>query len=91
MMTSRVLFASAALLLGATLFAESKTESVRIEGMQCKVSCVGKVEKALSKVDGIEKADVKKGKAKISYDDEKTSHEEIVAAIQKAGFEVKKK
>ena len=45
--------------------------------------------KALSNVDGIEKSDVKKGKAKVSYDDEKTSREEIVAAIKKAGYKVK--
>ncbi|GEM_PF-3571905 len=89
MKTSKWLLASACILFGSVAFAETKTALIPIEGMSCAVGCVGKVEKQLDKVAGIEKSKVKKGSAKITYDDEKTSEEELVAAIKKAGYKVK--
>ena len=61
-----------------------------VEGMTC-ASCVGRVEKALTKVPGVESATVNLAteKARVSYDpSDSPGVEELRAAIEKAGYKV---
>lgn len=63
---------------------------IEIEGMTC-ASCVGRVEKALKNVPGVEEARVNLAteKARVKMDHSKASHEDIVKAISKAGYVAK--
>ena len=61
-----------------------------VEGMTC-ASCVGRVEKALLKVPGVESATVNLAteKATVAYDPAaRTSIEELRSAVEKAGYKV---
>lgn len=64
--------------------------SLSVEGMTC-ASCVGRVEKALSNVPGVESATVNLAteKAKVAYDASGgPSFEELRSAVEKAGYKV---
>jgi P-type Cu+ transporter len=65
--------------------------SVKIDGMTC-AACANRIEKGLSKLDGVEKANVNFAleKATISYDEKQISLEAIEAKIQGLGFSVAK-
>ena len=69
----------------------SKNQSVtlKIGGMTC-INCQTKIEKRLSKLDGVLFAQVgwKKGEAKVDFDSEKTSLEKIIAEIEKLDYKV---
>ena len=69
----------------------SKNQSVtlKIGGMTC-INCQTKIEKRLSKLDGVLSARVswKKGEAKVDFDSEKTSLEKIIAEIEKLDYTV---
>jgi copper chaperone len=55
-----------------------------ISGMSCS-HCVMAVKKEFSKLN-LESADVQIGKAKIVYDEEKTTGKQITDAVEEAGF-----
>lgn len=67
-----------------------KKVTLKIENMMCEV-CVGKVSDALEKLDGVESADVKQGKAVVKYDETKTDETKLIAAVIDAGFPAKVK
>ena len=61
-------------------------EVIRIEGMSCG-GCVAGVTNALTRI-GIESPQVEIGKATVDYDEGTVTHEQIVEAIEDAGFDV---
>lgn len=79
--------------LNAPAWAATKTVTLVVSGMTC-TACPITVKKALSKVDGVEKAEVsyEKKEAVVTYDDAKTSVETLTKATEGAGYpsEVKK-
>ena len=62
------------------------TETIAISGMSCG-GCVSSVKRALDRI-GVQQADVEIGKATVDYDPSRVSHEQIVEAIEDAGYEV---
>ncbi len=67
-----------------------KTVKVNVDGMTCQ-SCVGTVDEALTKTDGVMKKAVKLDEhcAEVEYDPSKTDVNTIVAAIEKTGYKAK--
>jgi copper chaperone len=63
------------------------TETIQIQGMSCG-HCVKSVREALQETEGVEVQNVEIGSARIDYDPEKTSREQIEEAIEEAGFTV---
>lgn len=63
---------------------------IKIEGMSCQ-HCVMQVKKAIQTLGGIEDAAVNIGSATVHYDENKVKKEDIEAAIEAAGYEVKSK
>jgi copper chaperone len=61
---------------------------MKIEGMSCQ-HCVMQVNKALKTLSGIADAAVDIGTATVHYDEAQVNKEEIVAAIEAAGYKVK--
>lgn len=70
--------------------AEDKTATLEIKGMTC-ASCGLAVKTALKKVEGFKSAEVavKEGRARVTYDAQKTSPEELAAAVTQLGYEAK--
>jgi copper chaperone len=64
-----------------------KTEEIRIAGMSCN-HCVMHVRKALEAVPGVTIEQLEIGKAVVRYDDSKTPHETLAAAVVKAGYSI---
>ncbi len=64
-------------------------KTLKIEGMTC-ASCVGHVEKALNKIDGVEKATVNLATetAQVSYDSESVDFSDFVTAVKNVGYKV---
>ena len=79
-----------AALIGFTAAAGAEEVKLAIDGMVCPNGCVKSVKSELTKVKGVEEAKVEVGSAEIKYDAKKTSTKELIAAIEKAGFTVKK-
>lgn len=79
--------------LNAPAWAATKTVTLAVSGMTC-AACPITVKKALSRVDGVEKAEVsyETKEAVVTYDDAKTSAEALTKATEGAGYpsEVKK-
>src|SRR5215208_5847234 len=74
--------------LGAiSAFAATKTTTIRVEGMHCKM-CSASVTKALKATDGVEKVEVssEKGVAVIQYDDQKVTEARLREVINGTGF-----
>lgn len=63
--------------------------TIKIEGMSCQ-HCVMAVKKAIDKLGGVSKSDVSVGSANVNYDESKVKKEAIEAAIENAGYKVKK-
>ena len=62
------------------------TETVRVSGVRCE-RCVGRLAVALRGHDGVESANANlMGDVTLSWDDGRTSREEILAALARAGF-----
>ncbi|MDR0522995.1 MAG: heavy metal translocating P-type ATPase [Candidatus Methanoplasma sp.] len=63
--------------------------NIRTDGMSC-AACSSKIEKALSRVEGIESsnANFSNGVVSVAYDPSAISEEGIIAAIEKAGYGV---
>jgi copper chaperone CopZ len=76
------------LALGAmSVSAASKTVTIRVEGMHCKM-CSASVTKALKATAGVEKVEVsdEKGEAVIQYDDQKVTEAKLREVINGTGF-----
>ena len=67
----------------------SRKSSLPVSGMSC-ASCVGSVEKALSGVDGVSSANVNlaSGKATVEYDPDFVDEEDLIGAVEDAGYGV---
>jgi mercuric ion binding protein len=82
-----------AVAFSAPAYAATKTVTLSVSNMTC-AACPITVKKALSKVDGVEKAEVsyENKEAVVTYDDAKTSVEALTKATDGAGYpsEVKK-
>jgi len=63
-------------------------KTIKIDGMSCN-HCVMSVEKNLSKLD-LNKVKVEIGSAEVEFDEIKVNENEIIEAIQKAGYQVVK-
>ncbi len=82
------LFASLALIaVVAPVWAATQTVKLSVPGMTC-AACPITVKKALSKVDGVSKADVNfdKREAVVTFDDAKTSVQKLTKATEDAGY-----
>jgi periplasmic mercuric ion binding protein len=68
-------------------FVAAKTITLSVSGMTC-AGCAGHVEKALQKVEGVEKTEVNydKKEAVVTYDDAKTGVEALTKATDVAGY-----
>jgi len=63
--------------------------TIKIEGMSCQ-HCVARVKKALDGLSGVSASDVQVGSASVKYDEAKVKKEDIEAAIEKAGYKIRK-
>jgi periplasmic mercuric ion binding protein len=77
----------APLVLGAPAWASPKTVTLNVSGMTCPV-CPITVKKALEKVPGVSKVEVRyeKKQVLVSFDDAKTDTDALVKATTKAGY-----
>ncbi len=66
----------------------TKTD-LAIEGMSCQ-HCVMRVKKAVDQLPGVSQTDVSIGTARISYDETKIKEKDLVDAVEKAGYKVKR-
>ena len=70
-----------------------KAATIQLETLTCP-SCMQKIEGALKGLDGVDKDTLKvlfnSSKVKVNFDEDKTSIEDIEAAITKLGYEVLK-
>lgn len=76
--------------VGGVALAQADEVKLKVEGMVCEEGCVKTVDKALGKLPGVTKKDVKLGSADVTFDAAKTSKKDIIAAIERAGYTVKK-
>ena len=64
-----------------------KSEEFKIEGMSCG-HCVMSVKQELAKLPGVQVEDVQIGKARVKYDEANVSHDDLVRAIDEAGYKL---
>jgi copper chaperone CopZ len=63
-----------------------RTETIQVNGIRCE-NCVGRLAGALRGHEGLERASANlMGQVRLSWDDERTDREAILAALAKAGF-----
>jgi Cu+-exporting ATPase len=64
--------------------------SLDVEGMTC-ASCVNRIERYLNKVDGVAEASVNLAteRAKVSFDGSKVAIDDLVGAVERAGYDVR--
>jgi copper chaperone CopZ len=63
-----------------------RSETIQVSGIRCE-NCVGRLAAALRGQDGLEQASANlMGQVHLAWDDERTSREEILASLAKAGF-----
>lgn len=76
-----------AAVLDAPAFAAPKTVTLSVSGMTC-AACPITVKKALTKVEGVQSAEVsyEKKEASVTYDDAKTNAEALTKATEGAGY-----
>lgn len=76
-----------ALAFSLSVFAAPQTVTLEVPGMTCS-TCPITVKKALTKVDGVQQANVsyKRKEAMVTFDDSKTSAEKLSLATANAGF-----
>ncbi len=81
------LFTTLLLAMTSPLWAAPQTITLSVPGMTCS-ACPITVKKALSKVDGVDKADVsfEKREAIVTFDDAKTSVQSLTKATENAGY-----
>jgi copper chaperone CopZ len=64
----------------------TQTETLQVTGIRCE-RCVGRLAGALEGHDGLEYANANlMGQVTLSWDDERTSREDLLAAMSRAGF-----
>ncbi len=62
------------------------SDVIQVSGVRCE-RCVGRLAGTLRQVDGIEAANANlMGEVSLSWDDARTSREEIVATLRRGGF-----
>ena len=62
------------------------SETIQVSGIRCE-RCVNRLAAALTGHDGLEQANANlMGQVMLAWDDEKTSREQLLAAIATAGF-----
>jgi copper chaperone CopZ len=62
------------------------SETLRVSGVRCE-RCIGRLAVALRGHDGIEYANANlMGEVALSWDEDKTSRDDIVAALRRSGF-----
>lgn len=73
--------------LSAPAWAATRTVTLSVPGMTC-AACPITVKKALTKVDGVQKAEVhfEKRQAIVTFDDAKTNAEALTQATANAGY-----
>ena len=66
------------------LTAKDNTTYIKVDGMQCSYSCVGKVSSVVQKLDGVKECtvDFDKGIATVVFDDQKLKTKDIVEGLQ---------
>ncbi len=71
----------------APAWAATQTVTLSVQGMTC-AACPITVKKAISKVEGVSKTDVRfdKREAVVTFDDAKTSVQKLTKATEDAGF-----
>lgn len=62
--------------------------NLAIEGMHCE-GCVRRVTAALAKVQGAELEMVEVGSARVTFDTERASKEELIDAVNRIGFKAR--
>ena len=64
-------------------------KTLNVEGMSC-AHCKAAVEGELDKLSGVEaaSADIEKGTVEVSYDESRVGNEQLVEAIEEAGYTV---
>ena len=63
--------------------------TLQIDGMSCG-HCVSRVQKALTRVEGVHVDQVEIGSARVSYDPAQVSPRRIREAVEEAGFDVRR-
>ena len=64
----------------------TRSETIQVSGIRCE-RCVGRLAGALQGHDGLEEARANlMGQVQLTWDDERTSREEILGALARAGF-----
>ena len=64
----------------------TQTETLQVTGIRCE-RCVHRLAGALQGHDGLESANANlMGQVTLSWDDERTSRDELIAAMSRAGF-----
>jgi copper chaperone CopZ len=62
------------------------TDTIRVSGIRCE-QCVLRLAKTLEGTDGLESANANlMGQVQLSYDDERTSRDALVAVMARGGF-----
>src|SRR6478672_9276552 len=71
----------------SSMSTETKTRlDIPVEGMTC-ASCAGRVEKSLNGIDGVDASvNFALKRATVEYDETQTSHDELAAAVEHAGY-----
>ncbi len=66
------------------LSAKDNTAYIKVDGMQCSYSCVGKVSSVVQKMDGVKECivDFDKGIATVVFDDQKLETKDIVEGLK---------
>ena len=66
------------------LSAKDNTAYIKVDGMQCSYSCVGKVNSVVQKMDGVKECivDFDKGIATVVFDDQKLETKDIVKGLK---------
>jgi copper chaperone len=62
---------------------------IKIDGMSCQ-HCVMQVKKALGTLGGVKDSDVEIGTATVHFDESQVKKEEIEAAVEAAGYQVRR-
>jgi copper chaperone CopZ len=63
-----------------------RSDTIQVSGVRCE-KCIGRVAGALRPIEGIEYANANlMGQIDLRWDDERTSRDDLVAALRKAGF-----
>ena len=64
-----------------------KEETLKIDGMHCG-HCSAMVKKSLEMVDGVESAEVDINVARVKYDEDSATHEDLEEAVKRFGYKV---